>query len=87
MTDKAREEFEAWAMTTGFESHHFTRDADNQYTDYDVRRIWSPWQASRAALVIELPSIKCIDLHGYSPRATLAYCEKAVKASGAKVKL
>lgn len=45
-----REEFEAWAMTTGFEEHHFGLRADGEYRDYDVRRLWHPWQASRAAI-------------------------------------
>jgi hypothetical protein len=46
---------------------------------------WEAWQASRESLVIELPSDQCIDIHGYSPKATRLYCRKAIEAAGLKV--
>jgi hypothetical protein len=54
MSDKSRKDFEAWAITTGFEDHHFALRDDGEYEDYDVRRLFAPWQASRAAIEVEL---------------------------------
>lgn len=40
MSEKIREEFDAWTMQYGFD---------------DGEHMWQAWQASRAALVVELP--------------------------------
>lgn len=50
---KSREDFKTWALTTGFEDHHFGLRQDGEFADYDVRRLWWPWKASRECLVIE----------------------------------
>jgi hypothetical protein len=83
--DKMREEFE---NSPRFKGMDFTRAPGHPdyYESPYANGSWDGWKASRESLVIELPSIKCIDLHEYSPRATLAYCEKAVKAAGLKVR-
>lgn len=44
------------------------------------------WQASRAALTVELPSNQCIDIHGYIPKDVVLYCRKAIEEAGVKVK-
>ena len=41
MSEKMRAEFDAWTMKYGFD---------------DDEHMWEAWQASRAALVVELPS-------------------------------
>jgi len=41
MSEKMREDFDAWTMQYGFD---------------DGEHMWQAWQASRAALVVELPS-------------------------------
>lgn len=51
MSEKMREEFDEWTMQYGFD---------------DGEHMWQAWQASRAALVVELP-----DAMGYP----LAYHE------------
>ena len=40
MSEKMREDFDAWTMQYGFD---------------DGEHMWQAWQASRAALVVELP--------------------------------
>ena len=40
MCEKMREEFDAWTIKYGFD---------------DGEHMWQAWQASRAALVVELP--------------------------------
>ena len=41
MSEKMRAEFDAWTMEYGFD---------------DDEHMWEAWQASRAALVVELPT-------------------------------
>ena len=59
MTDKMREEFEAWFCSTmpykiAKESWFAIMD-DGDYIITDVQAAWAGWKASRAALVVELP--------------------------------
>ena len=51
--DKMREEFEKWAR-----SNHYDTALAEIIDDYEILRTrcaWDIWQASRAALVVELP--------------------------------
>lgn len=53
---KMREEFEEWCK--GFHvgsSLERYEDDPGVYLDWNVQCVWRAWQASRAALVIELP--------------------------------
>lgn len=63
--DKMREEFEVWAMKK--HSHYlspFKRvdgsdpriDGADRYLHGEVQQDWAVWQASRAAIEVELPS-------------------------------
>ena len=58
MTDKIRNAFEAFAKThSSLKQYGFARYPDDG-DDYDaipLQDAWSAWQASRAAVVIELP--------------------------------
>ena len=48
--DKMQEEFEAWCC------NYNLKIADwGNYADRHVNNMWKAWQASRAALVVELP--------------------------------
>ena len=56
--DKMREEFEAWAVSTKdqFGVPFFTLKNDSgKYVDHGTEISWQAWQASRQALVVELP--------------------------------
>ena len=57
--DKSREQFEEWAIN--HKNHHnlpvfvFYKDHNGDYVDIEAKLAWQAWQASRAALVVELP--------------------------------
>lgn len=65
MTDKMREEFEAWALKDfGLRAAHFAKDSEGDYLNYPTQCYFQVWQASREALVIELPD--AIDAKPYA---------------------
>jgi hypothetical protein len=85
MSDKSRKDFEAWAMTTGFEDHHFALRDDGEYANYDVRRLFAPWQASRAAIEVEMPKSTEFSRDDY-PGYVIDRCGRMIAAQGLKVK-
>lgn len=61
MSDKMREEFESW-----YGSRHGDRKIKSLeiFWEYDftsTQCMWQAWQASRAALVVELPEVAWAD--------------------------
>ena len=64
MTDKMREEFEAWYIDEGYGDRRPTRHLEG-YAAPNVDDMWLSWQASRAALCVELPDfeIDCGECH------------------------
>lgn len=94
--DKVREEFEAWvadfhvgAPLTWYEydvpeghEHH----GAIIYEDWDVQNTWRAWQASRAALVIDLPETDLTGAIGMTHKAVTKRCRTAIEAAGVKVK-
>ena len=52
MSEQIRDGFESWCKTLGFNIDKFDGDYIIASTDW----AWKIWQASRAALVVELPS-------------------------------
>ena len=95
-TEKVREEFEAWVV--GF---HIGCDLDMHaisvgplagtmvYTDWIVQSCWGAWQASRAALAVELPmpdpAIRYMDDTGKA-ESILSQFRAAIEAAGITVK-
>lgn len=68
--DKMREEFEAWINSeTGFDcfrtSYPMTKPEDQQYMCHRTNLAWLSWQASRAALRVELPGAWRLAEHEY----------------------
>ena len=57
MTDKMREEFEAWAITSAWLglSDECMEFIDDGYVNCEVQAAWLAWQASREALVVDWP--------------------------------
>lgn len=55
--DKLREAFESWAITSAWMglSGECLEFIDGGYVNCEVQAAWLGWQASREALVIELP--------------------------------
>jgi len=72
MYEKMRAEFEEWITSTPLEKPvHRNPESSGfpgQYRAYEVQLAWESWQASRAALVVELPKShprhrdSCIDV-------------------------
>lgn len=64
MSDKMREEFHEWCRSIGF-----TLKMNACGNDYAIGygwEQWLAWQASRSALVVELPSFENGSIRGYS---------------------
>jgi hypothetical protein len=89
MTDKMREEFEAWhrSVVEGDPPHEKYNSGD--YRNQHVQRYWLGWQASRASLVIELPETIGVYAHPESDREWVLDPDDvraAIEAAGLKVK-
>ena len=63
--DKMREEFEAWCASIGFTLKPNAFDNGDYAMGYGWEE-WNAWQASRAALCVELPSFESGSIRGYS---------------------
>lgn len=83
MSEQIRSEFEAWYETTygislerEFRSNHFIG-----YVNDKANHRWAAWQASRAALCVELPWSNDSDLMDQ-----IEECRSAIHAAGVKTK-
>jgi hypothetical protein len=54
MSEQMRKEFEAWAKAKGV-AIDFGGFRINEYNNIFAQMYWEGWQASRAAIVVELP--------------------------------
>lgn len=91
MSDKMRDEFEAWIeRETGFNTfrtqYAMTNPEEQQYLCHRTNLAWMSWQASRAAIVVEISS----DIHGESfadgHNAALSEVEMRLKSAGLSFK-
>ncbi|EOL9006623.1 hypothetical protein ACOZ3Q_000608 [Cronobacter sakazakii] len=88
--DKSREQFEEFAQREKLSLAY--SDCGYVYTSTDMA--WRAWQASRAAIELELPPT--IEVHPLGPSAakmfcelhknTVAECANSIRAAGIKVK-
>lgn len=100
--DKMREEFEAWYLDKYCGGQERLRRCSNDESTYyycGVQAMWTPWQASRESMVIELPERSWPVGHNY-PLANydttvaaeqandeaIEECRAAIIAAGPKVK-
>jgi len=76
--DKMRDEFESWANSLFYplETHE-----NGLYVKLVVQDMWAAWQASRAAVVVELPG----NVHHTASGMRLG-CQEAIEAAGLQVK-
>lgn len=98
MTDKMRAEFEAWRLRNfcgGAERLKKCSNAPEIYYYTAEQEAWKVWQASRAALVVELPekiSQYNTDDDGFVNPAAAEHdeaiddCRAAIEAAGVRVK-
>ena len=77
--EKCREEFEVWAEENLGLS--VRRTPSGAYQSFGVYSAWEAWQASREALVIELPDEDGMQGHLWAPDVVAA-----MEAAGVKVK-
>lgn len=92
MTDKSKAEFELWISQQGMN----TCIDDGLYRSHVVGWMWQAWQASRAALAVELPPQLDADDVGdefFGPvdladavNDAINGCRAAFEAAGVKVK-
>jgi hypothetical protein len=85
MSDKMREEFEAWVKRE-WPAQSLSQFNDGEYQGFTVQHCWLAWQASRESLVIELPDYldtEKLGLPAYDANAV----DAAIEAAGLKVKL
>jgi len=57
MSDKMREEFEAWVLS-GRSPEPVNKFIGGDYRDAIVQAGWKGWQASRQAIEVELPFVR-----------------------------
>lgn len=94
MSEKMREDFEAWHRAkyqTKHQTGRPTRDMhngvyDEKYGPDEQQDRWEIWQASRESLVIELPGA-CECCHGQAEIDMNEACAQAIEAAGLRVKL
>ena len=87
MSNQIRDEFEEWAAEEAEvrgvgtllglmkDEHH------DRYSMIWTQTAWVAWQASRAALVVELP----FDVTGGHYRLAVESCKRCIEAAGVKV--
>jgi hypothetical protein len=88
MSESIREEFEAWAMSRGWGRSHLKQTDTGAYEDWGVNPEWLSWQASRAALCVELLDTVA-NTGTLTSTAVLGYkreCREAIHAAGVKTK-
>lgn len=95
----SREQFEKWVKEeTDFDlwrtEYPMTEWDNQQYKCHQTNLAWMAWQASRAAIEIELPTT---EMHPFGPstekmfcelhKNTVAECAKSILSAGLKVKV
>ena len=80
MTDKMREEFEAWYINDGYGDRRPTRHLEG-YAAPNVNDMWLSWKASRAALCVELHDyeIDCGECHYHARNIQAALDDDGVR--------
>lgn len=84
--DKSREQFEA-AIKQKFGDlidQRVCKNSDGEYMAWDMQVAWWAWQASRAAVEIELPDVCAWNLCELLEKKEVV---KAILAAGLKVKV
>ena len=90
MTEKMREEFEAWITSPPLEKpvqvNPESSGFPGQYRAYEVQLAWESWQASRAALSIELPESYPRHRDSYIDVMDAELVVEAIEDAGVRVK-
>lgn len=83
----SRAQFEAWCdMSFPFKRDRFYL-VFGKYRSQFTRQLWEAWQASRAAIEIELPAYLDATTHGFSAfNDALDLCENEIRKQGISIK-
>ena len=94
-TNKMREQFEQWAKDRySWHLHDDARDPEDRtlaswdgeiYGNRIVEGMWQAWQASREAVVVELPGAEGYGFSEDAAQAMRDECANAIEAQGLKV--
>lgn len=92
--DKLREEFEEWVMNISSGCAELSLTIHGTYDSWDVERYWDAWQASRAAIVVELPPINIPSASDTLLKAAIQMavevqtnkCAEAIRSIGLSIK-
>lgn len=87
MRDMSREQFEKFALSAegGLFAGHLAKGEDGEYLNYAAQCYWLFWQASRAAVVVELPKFE--DYPASMERDMRESLRSAIDAQGLKVEV
>jgi hypothetical protein len=84
--EKSEKEFEAWALQDfGLREGHLVKGDDGEYLNYPTQCYFQVWQASRAAIEVELPIFTEFS-DSDSPGYVLERCVGMIEYQGLKVK-
>lgn len=90
-TNKMRDQFEAWALSAKAHGEHFDLSRGNHgaYKSPITHWLYCSWvasyQASRDAVVVELPARRGQSTRGNGFNEALTECRDAIEAQGLKV--
>lgn len=84
-TEKMREEFEE-AFLAKFGWRPSRMHGSDDYVEASANLAWWFWQASRAALVVELPETSLTGSIGVAHKAVTKRCREAIEAAGVRVR-
>lgn len=78
---KMREEYEAWVLSE-YPNQNMGKFSDGEYHSNTIQYCWLAWQASRKALVIELPKVWQTNVGGMLTPNGVRF---AIESAGLKV--
>lgn len=90
MSEKMRDGFESWCLANGYTLRPAETNCgiiiDGDYGHPTVQIAWQAWQASRAALVVELPSDINGEYYADGWNAALMFVEGMLEEAGVSYK-
>lgn len=96
MRDSVREQFEKFALSSegGLFPGHLAKGEDGEYLNYAAQCYWLFWQASREAVVVELPELRSVPdrdcwarTNGLGFNNALKESRQMIEAQGLKVEV
>lgn len=90
MRDISREQFEAWHRSVVDSEPPHEKYNNGDYRNQHVQRYWLGWQASRQAVVVNLPALGQPDGNydeswHHTRNGTIDACKRVIEAQGLKV--